>query len=91
MLILEAIDNGIGTLIGNKSSYKSCSYGDLLGWELPNTKIQGFVSHKIFKRPDVSKCNDLYIIPDVLIEPSFNDLSTGNDRCWDWIIENYCK
>jgi hypothetical protein len=26
-----------GTVIGNKSAYRPCSYGDLLAYELPNT------------------------------------------------------
>ena len=91
MLIIEATDNQIGKIIGNKSAYKPCSYGDLLGWELPNTKIQGFVSHKIFNRPDINKCNEQSIIPDVLIENSFSDMLDGKDACWDWIIKNYTK
>ena len=89
MLITTAVDNKIGIVIGGESSYKPCSYGDLLGWELPNTNVQGFVSHKIFNRPDEKKCNEISIIPKIHIKAKFLDLVNGIDRCWDWILEYY--
>ncbi|QZE13624.1 hypothetical protein K4L44_13770 [Halosquirtibacter laminarini] len=83
------MDNNIGIVIGDKSSYKPCSYGDLLSFELPNTKIKGFVSHKIFKRPDASQCNIECLVPDVLLQPTWNDLLEGKDIYWNWVLENY--
>ena len=53
LLITVAVDNNIGIVVGSKSSYRPCSYGDLLAWKLPNTKTRGFVSHKIFNRPQI--------------------------------------
>lgn len=91
MLIITAIDNNIGKVIGSESSYKPCSYGDLLAWELPNTNIRGFVSHKIFLRPDTAKCNDNSIVPQIKIRTSIEDMLNGNDSCWNWILENYSK
>jgi hypothetical protein len=92
MLIIDARDNGVGQVIGEKSSYKPCTYGDILSWQLPNTKITGGISHKIFNRPDKSKCNEPYLTPDILIEYRWeNMLQGGGDQCWDWIIEHYGK
>jgi hypothetical protein len=89
LLITDVIDNGIGTVIGSKSSYRPCHYGDLLAFALPNTSIKGFVSHKIFYRPDKEKCNLDYIVPQIEIESSWNDVLDGKDKCWNWIIENF--
>lgn len=91
MLITTAMDNNIGTVIGKKSSYKPCSYGDLLGWTLPNTKIKGFVSHKIFTRPDVVKCNENYLSPTVYLSPKWIDVLSGRDIYWEWVVSNYGK
>jgi hypothetical protein len=91
LLITNAVDNSIGKIIGEKSTYKPCSYGDILAWELPNTKIQGGISHKIFNRPDESKCTEPYLTPDVLIEQHLDSQGRGDDPCWDWIIEHYGK
>lgn len=91
MLITAAIDNNIGVVIGDKSSYRPCNYGDILAWELPNTKIRGFVSHKIFKRLNIAKCNDDYLLPTVYLHPGWKDVVEGNDIYWEWVLENYMK
>lgn len=91
LLIMLAVDNNIGKVIGSKSSYKPCNYGDLLTWELPNTNIQGFISHKIFYRPDTTKCNETSIVPEINIQTTIEDMLNGNDRCWDWVLEKYSK
>jgi hypothetical protein len=91
LLLINAVDNGIGQIIGEKSLYKPCNYGDILAWELPNTKIQGGVSHKIFNRPDESKCTEPYLTPNVLIERHWDSQWQDGDSCWDWIIEHYSK
>jgi hypothetical protein len=89
LLILNAVDNHIGKVIGEKSSYKPCNYGDILAWELPNTQIQGGISYKIFRRTDETKCNQNFITPDVLIEEHWDDILQGNgDKCWEWIMIN---
>ncbi len=88
MLITTARDNGIGIVIGTKSSYSPSHYGDLLYWSLPNTNIQGFISHKEFNRPNTSKSNEKELIPDVMIDTKLNDLIRGQDMCWAWILDN---
>ena len=90
-LIIDAYDNKIGKIIGTKSTYRPCNYGDLLAWELPNTQTQGFISHKIFARPNKDLCNESEIIPSVEIYPSVEDIELGKDKCWEWILENYSK
>lgn len=89
LLTTKAKDNGIGTLIGSNSTFRPTHFGDLLIWELPNTKLLGFVSHKIFYRPDKTKNDNPYLIPDVIIPETLDDLINGKDRCWEYILNNY--
>ncbi|MDR1544850.1 MAG: hypothetical protein LBS50_10705 [Prevotellaceae bacterium] len=91
LLITDVADNNIGTVIGTKSSYRPCHYGDLLAFTLPNTNIKGFVSHKIFYRPDKDKCTETSLIPDVEIKSVWADILNGNDKYWEWILKNYTK
>jgi hypothetical protein len=88
MLIIDAFDNRIGTVIGTKSSYRPCNYGDMLSFMLPNTNIKGFVSHKIFYRPEKENCFETTLTPNVLIESTWESILSGNDKCWNWILEN---
>ncbi len=86
-LITTAVDNEIGIIIGNNGVYSPQGYGDLLYWELPNTHIRGFVSHKIFMRPDATKRNEDAIIPDIPLLETWEDFCNGIDPCWRWVIE----
>jgi hypothetical protein len=93
MLITDAIDNNIGIVIGGKSSYRPCDYGDALAWELPNTKIRGIVSHQIFFRPDITKCNESSLMPNFYLAPNWSNILENKDICWEWILKHYgnCK
>jgi hypothetical protein len=91
MLITNAVDNNIGIVIGGKSSYSPSNYGDILNWELPNTKIKGMISHKIFYRPDSSKYKERSLIPTIQLTPNLSDLVEGKDIYWEWILNNYTK
>jgi hypothetical protein len=87
LLLTAAADNHIGSIIGSGSSYTPCSYGDLLGWILPNTKIRGTVSCKMFYRPDKSKCGASSLMPDVLLSPNWESILNADDLCWEWIVK----
>jgi hypothetical protein len=89
LLITAATDNNIGIVIGDRSSYKPCHYGDLLYWELPGTKIKGSVSHKIFIRPNSDKCGEECLTPDVYLSPVLKDVLDGKDICLEWILKNH--
>lgn len=87
ILVTKAVDNGIGIVIGVNSVYTPSAYGDILTWELPNTHIQGFISHKIFVRPNASKKNESAIIPDIPLPKTWDDFCNGIDPCWKWVLE----
>lgn len=88
MLITKAVDNRIGLVIGENSSYRPSHYGDLLTWELPNTQIKGTISHKRFHRPDRSKDQETLLRPDVAISPTWEGVKSGADPFQDWIFSH---
>lgn len=90
-LITDAIDNNIGIIVGSKSSFKPCNYGDILTWKLPNTSITGSISYKSFKRPDSSKCNETSMNPSFQVPHLWNDVLEGNDVYWMWILDKFGK
>lgn len=87
MLITNAVDNGVGTVIGSEGSYNPCGFGDMLTWRLPNTGVSGTVSHKIFYRPDTSRFHEKMLKPDVDVF-AYSMLLSGNDDCWEWVLNN---
>lgn len=89
LLVTLAQDNNIGITIGENSSYRPCSFGDILAWQLPNTKLKGYVSHKYFIRPNKNRCNEDYLSPNVRLYPNLTDVLKDKDVCWEWILEKF--
>ena len=85
LLITMAVDNNIGTVIGEPASYTPTHYGDIICWTLPNTQTSGAISHKLFVRPDESKGDN---IPLTIIHTSFEDYIKGIDPCYNWVINH---
>ena len=88
LLVSTIVDNNLGIVIGGKSSYKPCHYGDLLYWMLPNTNVKGCISHKIFIRPDAAKCGETTLLPTVQLESTWKDVVSGADVCWEWVLSH---
>lgn len=86
-LITSAVDNGIGIVIGDYSTYSPNNYGDCLYWELPNTHVKGSVSHKIFYRADAARRNENVLVPDVPLPVTWEDVRNGVNPCWKWVME----
>ena len=79
-----AYDNGIGTIVGEPMGQKPTSYGDILYFTLPNSGIEGGVSHKIFKRPLHSRGAEKSIIPHYLVDVDLNEkYIDGRDAVWE--------
>lgn len=86
MLITMAADNGIGTVVGTQGSYTPNHYGDVIPWTLPNTRVQGTVSHKVWLRPDAEKDNSIRLFQEFPV--SLDDIAEGIDPCWDWAVNH---
>ncbi|SHJ94652.1 Peptidase family S41 [Clostridium amylolyticum] len=61
-------DGKLGDIAGSASSNMPSSYGDVVYFQLSNSKIEGSVSHKKFTRPDSSKDKERALEPDIKVE-----------------------
>lgn len=61
-------DNNLSKVIGEPSGNKPSAYGDLLLFQLPNSKLPFTITYKYFSRPDVTKDSEKAIFPDYLID-----------------------
>jgi hypothetical protein len=89
MLAAWVKDNKLFTVAGEPSAQLPCSFGDILSFQLPNTKTRGIVSCKYWLRPDTSKCSEPYLIPDVLVPIGFDNFKNGKDTILDWAINQF--
>jgi hypothetical protein len=68
MLAVWVSDGKLGTIVGRPSSNKPSSFGDILNFQLKNSKIVGQISHKKWTRPDMTKNNENELEPDIYVE-----------------------
>ena len=66
MLGVWVQDGRLGKVVGSPSANAPSSYGDILMFQLKNSKIYGSVSHKQWLRPDASQ-NQTELVPDVQV------------------------
>lgn len=85
MLLTNARDHHVGTIIGTVSTFSPSHYGEVLPYRLPNTDVLGSISCKYFARPDAATADDTCMQPD--IEVSLED----KDAAWQYIVERYGK
>jgi len=80
-------DNGLVTLVGQKTSNAPCCFGAINGEELPNGKFTLYVSSKYFKRPSL-KCEDNELVPDVEVPLTLEDVFSERDPVMEWLQQN---
>ncbi|MEN8077210.1 S41 family peptidase [Clostridioides difficile] len=68
MLAVWVSDGNLGTIVGRASSNKPSSYGDIIYFQLENSKLKGSVSHKKWVRPDITKDKESTLEPDIYID-----------------------
>lgn len=68
MLAVWVSDGGLGTLVGRPSSNMPSSFGDVLNFQLKNSKIVGRISYKKWTRPDIEKSNERVLEPDIYVD-----------------------
>ncbi len=78
MLAVFVKDGELGTLIGSPSSNAPSSYGDILYYRLPNSKIDLTISFKKFLRPD-TEADQRILIPDIVTEYNADILEIAID------------
>ena len=85
ILLTDARDNHVGTIIGTTSTFSPSHYGEILPYRLPNTDVLGTISCKFFARPDAATVDDTCMQPDVEVNLD------NKDAVWQFIVEKYGK
>ncbi|HWT73778.1 MAG TPA: S41 family peptidase [Mobilitalea sp.] len=67
MFAVMVSDNKIGTIVGEITGNMPSSYGDVLSFRMPNSRLYIGVSGKVFHRPD-SSLDSEPLIPDVQVD-----------------------
>lgn len=83
MLLTNARDHHVGTIIGVASSSSPSHYGEVLPFLLPNTGVLGSISCKYFVRPDRAAVDETCLQPDIEIDLDAKDSS------WKFIVEKF--
>lgn len=68
MLAVWVRDGNLGKIIGRPSSNMPSSFGDVLFYQLKNSKLLGQISHKKWIRPDIDKDREKILMPDIYVE-----------------------
>ncbi|WML34657.1 S41 family peptidase [Clostridium sp. OS1-26] len=61
-------DGNLGTIVGQPSSNMPSSFGDVLNFQLDNSKLEIQISYKKWTRPDKSKDSERALQPDIEVE-----------------------
>ena len=83
MLLTNARDHHVGTIIGSPSSFSPSHYGEVLPFRLPNTGALGSISSKYFARPDTT------VVDETCLRPDFEIDLDDKDASWKYIVENF--
>lgn len=82
MLATDVRDGKLGILIGQPSRNNPSSYGDIIQFQLPNSRLYGVVSHKRFLRPDAAAMDEDTLVPDIVLAPGGQD---AMDAALEWL------
>ena len=80
-------DNDLGTVVGGPTGNAPSSFGDMITFQLPNTKFILSVSYKQFIRPDPSNAAQDSLYPHVSIGMTRDDLTNDVDPVVNYAIE----
>lgn len=79
MLAVWVQDGHLGKIIGQPSGNSPSSYGDVIQFQLNNSKLFGIVSYKQWIRPDIDKTNQKELIPDIVVPANKDALEAAID------------
>lgn len=72
-------DNKLGTVIGEPTGNQPTSYGDVLGFQMPNTGFRFICSFKKWIRPETSNDPEDGLYPDVIVYTTIEDIIQKKD------------
>ncbi len=78
-------DNDLGTIIGEPTGNSPSSFGDMLSFQLPNTRFILGVSYKYFTRPDPSRDPQNSLYPHIIINKTRENIINNSDPLIEYI------
>jgi len=81
-------DNGLAIVYGSPTGGKPSTYGEGLGFQLPNTGIMCSVSVKYFQRPDIHRDPSDSLYPDVNIPINSEEHFSTTDPLWKRVLQD---
>jgi C-terminal processing protease CtpA/Prc len=79
-------DYDVGTIVGQETGGLPSGFGDSFSFKLPYSVLNASVSYKYFIRPS-GKNDGKGVLPDVLIQPTINDLLNNRDLEMDYVLK----
>lgn len=80
-------DSNLATIVGEPTGNSPSSFGDTIQLELPYTKFTLLISHKEFRRPDLSLKAENTLHPNILVEKTQADITSRKDRQLERILQ----
>ncbi|HLM01793.1 MAG TPA: S41 family peptidase [Pyrinomonadaceae bacterium] len=78
MFLAVVKDNGLAKIIGEETTVAVCSFGEIMFFNLPHSRLRASVSTKSFTPP--AGCKDARgVLPDIAVERCVSDYVTGRD------------
>ena len=76
----------MGTMIGEETGGLTIAFGDIVNFELPNTKLKAGCSYKKFYHP-CGKPDNHGVIPDIEVKQNKEDIKQGKDAVMDFTVD----
>lgn len=80
-------DNNLGTIIGDYTGGAPSSYGDVLSFNMPNSKVGFGVSHKQFTRPNKGLTKELTLAPHYQVFQYYDSYNNERDPVLEFAIK----
>ncbi|SDY91610.1 Peptidase family S41 [Proteiniborus ethanoligenes] len=80
-------DSEIGTIVGEPSGNAPTSYGDILSFQLKNSKLMYFVSYSQWIRPNEAKRYEDALYPDFQVRYTIDDYLNKKDLAMEKVLE----
>jgi len=79
-------DNNIGTIVGEPTGNAPNSYGDVLLFQMENSKLRYAISYTQWVRPDETRAEDIALYPDYPVNYTIDDYVQGRDLAMEEVM-----
>jgi len=91
VLATTIADNNLATLVGKPTGNKPTGQTGASGFKLPNTKKIIMISYTFMERPNKKKNDEDALYPNVEIHHTYEQIMNGNDKQFEYILNEIKK